>query len=264
MVNSKFRFHFSLPRFERNGGDNMCKKTLMTLAVLVLGSLTAFAASKDDGFVWSKDGRKVFATEGATKPTTRYVSEGAGLTTIYDNLAPDYPDGVYWSDSGLSIAGGSAPYGIPQYWNAASFTPSTSLNVTQIQVALSWVPIGETDSVVILSLNADNGGIPGAVLEEWKVPVGGLTLGGCCGVATKYSPGIPVTAGTQYWVLVSTSEKSDVVAAWNFNVTQQLSTNAIPNAFWCSSPIDGACGPSGNGWELNASYPPVAFAVFGK
>ncbi len=38
----------------------MCKKTLLTLTVLALASLTAFAASKDG--IDNKDGRMVIAT----------------------------------------------------------------------------------------------------------------------------------------------------------------------------------------------------------
>jgi hypothetical protein len=134
------------------------------------------------------------------------------------------------------------------------------------QVAVSWINAGGKYTNVILSLNEDNGGVPGAVLEKWWAQIGRnkFVAGSCCAVTTKRSTGIPVTAGTQYWVVVSTEKKSDVMALWNPNDTKQLPKDAQTEAVWCSS-SSGECDPSENNvWTPFLDYPGLAFAVFGK
>jgi hypothetical protein len=242
----------------------MRKKTLLTLTVLALASVTAFAASKDE-VVLSKDGRTTIATRGASKASAPYVGVDAGLTVIFDNLGTKYPDGVYWCCEGATIFGPANTLGGPEYWEAAGFTPSTSLSVTKIQVAVGWVnyKAGEFTDVLV-SLNADDGtGRPGAVLKKWKTQISGDAFGSCCRVSTRSDAGIPVTAGKQYWVVVSTEKKSDVWAAWNANDTKQLSTDAIPESFWCSG-TSSQCGSDNNVWTSSKGYPGYAFAVFGK
>ncbi|MGO9649578.1 MAG: hypothetical protein ACLPOO_16165 [Terriglobales bacterium] len=240
----------------------MYKKTLLTLAVLVFASLTAFAASKD-GIEISKDGRMVFAAKGASKASTPYVEENAGLIAIYDNVARKYPDGVYWCCEGYGINGPDNPVGFGGEWLAAGFTPSTSLNVKGIQVAVGYNPFGETFTDVIVTLNADSGGVPGAVLESWTVQIGSIDFGSCCTLETERSTSIPVTAGTQYWVVVSTEDNSDVVAAWNENDAKQLPTDAVPWAVYCT-PASMFCS-NPNVWvNRGTNYPAPAFAVYGK
>jgi hypothetical protein len=237
---------------------------LLTLTVLVLASVTAVAASKQ-GVVLSQDGRTTVATKHASKVSTPYVGEPAGLTVIFNNLGTKYPDGVYWCCEGATIFGPANTLSGPEYWEAAGFVPSTNISVRQIQVAVGWVnyKAGEYTDVIV-SLNADDGtGKPGAALKRWKTQIGGITFGSCCVVSTEHSAGIAVTAGTQYWVVVSTEKKSDIWAAWNVDDTKQLSKDAILESFWCSGTAT-QCGKNNNKWASYMGYPGFAFAVFGK
>jgi hypothetical protein len=222
----------------------MCKKTLLTLAVLALASVTAFAASKD-GIITSKDGRKTIATERA-KSFTPFVPGKDPV--IYGNFAIKYPDGVYWCCEGGTISGPNSVLAT-EYWEAAGFTPSASVNVTKIKVAVGYVTGTTTD--VILSLNDDANGIPGNVIKKWKVK-NLNTFGSCCTVESK-SGSIAVTAGTPYWVVVSTEATSDIWAAWNIDDTLQLPTDAIPSAYY-----------TGGVWTGYQGYPGFAFEVDGK
>jgi hypothetical protein len=220
-------------------------------------TMTAMAASKD-GIFLSKDGRKTVNTNDPPKGQP-YVENNAGLTTIFDNLAHKYPDGLYWCCAGGTIEGQGG--GGPEWWQAAAFTPGTTLNVTKIEVALQYITGTYTD--VLLSLNNDDGtGRPGAVIEKWKV-TGMPPSGSCCTIKTKSSAGIPVTAGTQYWVVVSTEKKSDVWATWNDNDTKQLDSEAIPQAYYCYS-TTGYCGTHNGVWTPYQGYQGNAFAVLGK
>ena len=103
------------------------------------------------------------------------------------------------------------------FWAAVAFTPTANFNVGKIKVSAAYVT--GTNSVRV-SLNADAGGVPGA--ELGGADATGLgTFGACCQLAVvKSKTGIPVSQGTQYWVVVSTDNKSnDTWDAWAFNST---------------------------------------------
>jgi hypothetical protein len=69
-------------------------------------------------------------------------------------------------------------------------------------------------------VNADANGLPGKVLATTDATNLG-SFGDCCQlVVGKGGPGLPVTQGTQYWVVVSTdSSTQDTFDAWAFNST---------------------------------------------
>ena len=106
----------------------MCKKIILTLAVLTLASLTAFAAGKD-GAVLSKDGRRVTVPR-RNQSATQKPSSDAGLVTIFSNLSHN-PKASYWCCSGSVVTGPIAIAGIPEQWLAVPFTPSANHTVTR-------------------------------------------------------------------------------------------------------------------------------------
>ena len=238
------------------------------ISILLLVFCTCFALAawpqaqgNDNGVILSKDGRMTISTNPPAKGQP-YVEDNAGLTTIYDNLGGHYPDGVYWCCTGLTIMGPDNKFGAPEYWEAAAFTPATSLSVTKISVALGIGNAGEKFTDIMLSLANDNGGIPGTAIKTWKVR-GMPSLGSCCTVKTKTDfAGIPVAAGTQYWITVTTETDSDVLAAWNLNDTKQLAADAINEAYYCYSTGSG-CAYNGV-WVSSPTYPGLAFGVWGK
>jgi hypothetical protein len=224
---------------------NFMKKTLLTLIVLALATLTAFAADHK-GVVVTNGGRTAIATVHG-KSTTKYVPS-SDTTVIYSNLGGHYPDGVYWCCEGATISGPDSALGA-EYWAAVAFTPSTSTTVTRVKVAVGYVE-GQTDFV--LSLNEDASGIPGKALKTWKVSNLTNDFGDCCAVEAKFAS-VPVTAGTQYWVVVSTESNSTLFAAWNTDDTRQLSSDAIPEASY-----------SNGTWNAYSGYPGLAFEVVGQ
>ncbi|HXM59435.1 MAG TPA: choice-of-anchor R domain-containing protein [Terriglobales bacterium] len=235
----------------------MCKKTLLTLTVLALASLTAFAASKK-GIEMSQDGRIVTFTK-STKSATQTTLSDEGLVKIYGSLATAYPKALYWCCEAYSISGPNfGPY-TPEYWEAAAFTPSADHTVTKVEVAVNY---GEGYNGVVVGLYADASGVPGKAIKTWFVT--GLPTGGtCCTVMeAKDSAGIPVTAGTQYWIVLKTNKKSsNTFAAWNVDDTDEL--DAVPTAFWCSADKGGSCG-NNDAWTASSYVPGPAFAVLGS
>jgi hypothetical protein len=231
----------------------MRMKEFLTLVVLVFVSMTACAAGQDE-VVRSKDGRMTFVPR-RTSSFTGSAPSDQGLVTIFDNIGRAYPKGSYSCCDAFTVAG-PAQSG-PEAWQAAAFKPAANHTVTRIEVAVG-LNAGTAD--VVLSLNHDHNGLPGAAIKTWHLT--NLPLAGqCCTVEVKEdAAGIPITAGTQYWLVVSTRKGSDFQGGWNANDTNQV--NSMKTAYYCSGPA-GVC-QNNNQWTIEKSLPGPAFALLGS
>jgi len=234
----------------------MFKKTLLTLTVLALASLTAFAASKD-GIIVSKDGRMVITTK-PTAAATRSDASEPGLVKIFDNLS-SYAKATYWCCSGYTIAGPSAISGFPEFWTAAAFTPSANHTVTKVKVAVGFI---EGTNGLVLSLYTDASGVPGTAIKSWNIS-GLPNFGSCCVVESRSdAAGIAVTGGTQYWIVLKTNKKdATTFAAWNVNDTDEIDSTTF--AQYCSDDQGGSCGTN-DAWTAFSTTQGLAFAVLGS
>jgi hypothetical protein len=214
-------------------------------AVQFLSAQTSHASRS---VVTTKD-RKTTIVASPSGVNTPYVDETAGLKAIFSNFAIAYPKGVYWCCEGATISGPNGPFNI-EWWHAAAFTPKSAATVEKVAVAVGY--LSGNDKSVLLSLNLDNGGIPGAALEQWTI-TNLSEAGTCCAVQVKSSSGLALTAGQQYWIVVSTPSNSDVNASWNVAETDQI--DLFLNA--------GLTNQNNNGWVSSMTSPNVIFGVFG-
>jgi hypothetical protein len=152
---------------------------------------------------------------------------------------------------------------LPEVWLAVGFTPDADQVVTKVEVAVS---LFTGSNELELSVNNDASGLPGTAIRSWrltKLPV----FGSCCTVETKAdSVGIPVTAGTQYWIVVKTrGSNSDTFADWNVEDIDQVDPYTVPVAFYCSDDKGGNC-QNNNAWSLVTSLGTQgpAFAVLAR
>jgi len=180
------------------------------LAVLAL-SISALAANKN-GYTTSKDGKTTYAVKasgyigGANLPS--------GLQVISSNLNAFYPLGRYFCCYGNTISSAGSIIG-HQYAVGVPFTPAANATIKKIVVAVGYVT--GTNSAQV-SINADNGGLPGAPIIH--ADINNLPPYGSCCVLDLHNANLPVTQGTQYWVVVSTDSNSpDTWDGWNFNTT---------------------------------------------
>lgn len=197
----------------------------------------------------------VIATPGglaiATRPPTRRMLQiplrERGLTTIFNNLANRYPDGVYWCCTSAIISGTASEFGA-QSWIAASFTPAATLTVSKIVLGLS---VNSGTNTLVVTLNRDDGGLPGSELASTSVS-NMPRFPNCCAVAQAKGQGVPVSAGQQYWIVVKTKGRdSNTFGGWNFNDTEQVTPT-------------GVAANDGTGWQPLETLAAPAFQVLGK
>ena len=169
----------------------------------------------------------------------------AGLVTIYSNLGTG--TNVYNGGAGSGVLGRNVP-GMPfPEWLGNAFVPTADHTITEVQVGVTYVSGPNT---VILSLNADNGGVPGNVLRTWTF-TNLTTFGTCCTLQTAMlNTPLAVTKGTTYWVVLRTLPSNQ--GTWdvwndNFKGTQGTFSNNI-----------------GSGWVQGGIQTQGAFGVFGQ
>lgn len=228
----------------------MLATRLFCAAVLLLGGTTAFAAAANDGQrgaaidVHTAPARMILTARPPEGPIGRPAGD-AGLVTIFSNLAGKYPKGEYWCCEGYNVMGSAQG----EQWMAAEFTPAADHVVTRIEVAAGW---SQGTNGLVISLDSDSNGVPGNALKTWKV--GNLqNFGTCCAlVEISDRSGIPVSAGKQYWIVLSTGDKeTDTVDGWNVDDTDQIDSATLASY-------------TSNQWTVFQASPGVAFAVKGS
>jgi len=232
----------------------MKKRFTLSVSCLVLFASLAFAASgKKQQFVFSPDGRQVTATHPSSHITPA-PQQDASLKIIAGNFSL-YPEATYFSVFGNTIAQGGSNFPF-QVWEAMPFTPTANATVTELQVSAGRQ--GGGTAGFELSLYSDAGGVPGTVIKSAHI-TNLPAYGDCCAVAEVSDPaGIPVTAGTQYWVVVSTTAEDIDIYAWAFNSTNMTATLA---AEWCQGSST-YCGVNSGKWSPY-QYVQLGFNVLG-
>ncbi len=143
---------------------------------------------------------------------------------IYSDLGPG--DSYHGADGGWTL--GNPPDFIV---SASAFTAGASLDLSKIEVAAGMIlgPNGAPTGVnqLMISLDADSGGTPGAVLESFTItgemPVFGTYSSGHLVTATSVLHPF-LTAGTQYWLVLSVPDDGMTFAGWDWNSIGDTST----------------------------------------
>ncbi|MFY9675048.1 MAG: choice-of-anchor R domain-containing protein [Terriglobales bacterium] len=221
------------------------------LALILLATITLVASGRNK-FAFSPDLRTVRANDLPSHITPAPAID-EGLTVIAGNFS-SYPQATYFSIFGNTIDQGVNGYPF-LIWQGEAFIPTADATVKQIQVG-----VGDLDSgygSIEVSLYDDANGVPGTALKSVSVK-NVQPYGECCGPTTaKLGAGVPVTAGTQYWVVVSTTARDTDIYGWNFNTTNmtaQLSAAYCVSTTYCSD----------SGVWVPYQYTQNAFQVLGK
>jgi hypothetical protein len=155
---------------------------------------------------------------------TPFVPDSNPATvTIYSDLGPSTTD-EYNDTDGYCVAG-STPTGATcstdEQWIGMPFTPKQGSHATQLQVA---VGIFAGTNAFELALYNDVSGLPGTPLKTVEIH-NAPTFGSCCTlvIASLGTPGVALTAGTQYWVVA----QADDTHAPTFTGAWALANNFI-------------------------------------
>lgn len=224
------------------------------IALLAMASLT-LKASGNHNYDFSSDGRLVRVTN-PSAATTAAPGVDSRYKLIAGNISA-YPLASFFSIFGNTVAQGGANYPF-QTWVANPFTPTADANVAGVQVAVGR--LGSGTSGFEVGLYNDAGGIPGTVIQSVHIPGSQVpSYGQCCALDTAAFTGVSVSAGTQYWVAVTTTASDLDIYGWNFNTTNMT---ALPSASWCSGSST-YCGANSGKWTAY-SYTQLAFRVVGN
>jgi hypothetical protein len=237
------------------GEFTMKKKLAVSFCSVTLIVSASFALLGFDkqNYVLSQGGRIVMATH-APSHVTASPQEDPGLKVIYSNMSK-YPLATFFSVFGYTIAQGGSNFPF-QTWYAVAFTPTASATVTKIEVAAGR--LGSGTAGFEIALYDDASGVPGKVIKRLHV-AHPLSYGQCCVLtAVTDGAGIPVSAGTRYWVALTTTTKDVDLYGWNFNTTTM---QASPAAQWCGNSTT-YCGSNNNKWNPQP-YVQTAMAVLG-
>jgi hypothetical protein len=187
-------------------------QSVICAAVLMAVCSSAQAQTNRDGVVTLNGGRKTILVKPQQALVVPAAPAPSNLITIYSNLSTS--DHVYNAIAGSGILGPDAGQPWPQ-WAASAFTPTADHTMKEVEVGVTYVS-GANE--VVVTLNADAGGVPGQIMHGWRftnLPV----FGTCCTLQTGFAEGgIPLKKNTKYWLTLWTSPQTpDTYAVWNDN-----------------------------------------------
>ena len=175
----------------------MIRKTLLISAALALATSAAYAGPQ---VTLSKDNRSVSVAPGKGAIGTPGSPVQFAGTFSVNTFAKKYPNGLYFCCYGDTLSGPSSFFGAA-YATATQWTQAANATVTKLSAGVGYV---SGDNTVTLTLYADSGSnTPGAVLASKKTTTSQF-FGGCCGVTTAKIKAVNLTAGSKYWIGIST------------------------------------------------------------
>lgn len=169
--------------------------------------------------------------------------------TIYTTVAYSTLDasGGYLGTAGIGITG-SADATSGYFGLGNEFAPTVSGELDNIGIALAYVYNISRPELVNVQLVLDNGGSPyGPVLASGSVMTDGY-LGSSSTALSTFTPSTSVflTAGTDYWLLITPSSSSSV-DVWNDETSGMLGNNAATR--------------DGSTWAVGPNQPQNGFQV---
>ena len=160
-----------------------------------------------------------------------------GFYKIYSNLGPEVKGTCYDPHEAWVVGLGQAI--------AMPFTPKVDASVSEIVLGLLYVTGGK--DIAIVSLDADDNGLPGKAIHTWNVArLGKYRWHSCYVSIAKSKKGLPLKAGTRYWVVGAAPSATWDIWAYTYN--------DITGNF--------AYEENNGGWNADDSYL-SAFGVFG-
>lgn len=128
-----------------------------------------------------------------------------GVTvSAYDNLGPE--NSFILATASFGAIGGTGGE------QALQFVPSQTVRLTQVDVAIGQVLIGNGSGAAKVELHLDDAGVPGRLVESWTTsPITSLD-GTVVGVTSAFGP--TLAAGNKYWITLAKADGSNLGGGW--------------------------------------------------
>ena len=191
----------------------MLKVVLLSTAAL---ALVATAADARPQMMFSKDNRFVSVTPGRSSQATPSLEKK--ITYVYSTISKNNK-GAYFCCYGSTISGPSSSLGAA-YGAAEQFILSSNATISNLAAGVGYFSGSSGDHTVTLTLYADNGSnSPGKMLAQGTGAAKAI-FGFCCGVTHAKISSTKLTAGTPYWVAVTTTGVNEEAAG--FQVSNEV------------------------------------------
>jgi hypothetical protein len=133
------------------------------------------------------------------------------LKIIHSNLSDDRKE-KYDGTNGWPVRGKGSFFGL--WIMAMPFIPNEDSTIWRIKLALEWN--GDGDNAVMISVRADADGVPGQLVGKVQMTDLPRESYSCCEIGSvTLTEGIPVSAGTRYWLVVHA--KGEAQFRWNYS-----------------------------------------------
>jgi PEP-CTERM motif len=135
----------------------------------------------------------------------------ADIITDYNNFNAGQNGGYGYNPLSSWLVGGDGSINVAV---GQVFTAKATGTLDQITLALDYFSTGTNQGTI--SFRSDNGGVPGTVLENFKVSGLPTANGGLLPPTTVTDVrDLMLTAGTNYWVVVFTAKADNLAWMWN-------------------------------------------------
>jgi hypothetical protein len=225
----------------------MFRSALLSLTVLApLAFATSASLAHGNGPVFSQDHTRVYLPHG--------IPSNDGLAKLPWKLADCRPGHwPWWCDYGYQKATmfpfmgytvAALNSNVGQMSQAMQVTAQTNLAVSGLSVGIGY--ISGTNSIN-LAIYSDAGGVPGTLLASGDA-AGLPAFGSCCDPPSVKFRRTKLTAGTPYWIVVSTDgESPDTVVAAEDNTIDEVDPASMAYN-------------TGSGWTAYPGLPAFSFS----
>ncbi len=207
--------------------------------IVKVATTSLFALALACGTLLAQNRASDFFSVTRSSQITPFTESGNATVTLFSNLGPSTTN-EYYDTNGYCVTGNNqSTCGTTEQWIAMPFTPAKASHATELQAAIQYFA---GSNALQLSLYNDVSGAPGTSLktvEAHNAPAAGT----CCMLVSVSlgTPGISLTADTQYWVVASADDTHAPTFSgyWAFTNFANVAYNPA-QAGWTTFQDDGA------------------------
>jgi hypothetical protein len=200
--------------------------------LLKLAAGAAYVLALACGSVYAQDLKVAHTTATPQSQNVRAQALPPSTVALYTNLNTSDATDEYNDGNGYFVLGQDNHAGQPEQWVGTPFTVTASgETATEIEAAIGDYVASTDGGRFTLAIYSDDGsGAPNVSLGSGTAAAG-TNYNTCCTLAhATLSPTVPLTAGTQYWVVATSIDATNprLTAVWDATNLTPSKTGASP------------------------------------